>query len=133
MIGWNTLLYNHKNGRHRGPNPSPRVLCRGGGPHHLVLLGQVVDMETMRLLLAQTDKKTTVMLDRLRLPYFTNVHYNEQRNTPYSEPLVCGRQVGRGCQKLRKMWITRHSTLLFADSRDFGSLTACYLCFNTRK
>ena len=89
MIGWNTLLY-HRKCRRRGPNQSPRVLCRAGGPHHLVVPVQVVDMETMPLLLAQTDTKMAVTLDRLRLPYFTNVHYNEQRNTPSClEPLSC--------------------------------------------
>ena len=46
---------------------------------------------------------------------------------------VCERQAGRACQKLKKTWITRHATLLFASSRDFGSLKACHLCCNTRK
>ena len=42
----------------------------------------------MRPLLAQTDKKTVVTLDRLRLLYFTNLHYNEKRNAPSGPELL---------------------------------------------
>lgn len=88
MIGWNILLYNHRKGRCRGRNQSPRVPCRAGGRHNLRLLGQAVHTETMRPLLTQTGKKIAATLNRLRLPYFTNVHYNEQRNIPFcAEPL----------------------------------------------
>lgn len=80
IIDWKTLLHNYTKGKRRGPNQSPRVPCRAGGPHNLVHLGQVLNMETMRPLLAQTDKRTAVTLDSLRLPYITNVHYKEHRN-----------------------------------------------------
>ena len=133
MIGWNILLYQHRKGRRQGPNQSPRVLCRAGGPHNPVLPGQVADMETMRPLLAQTDKKTAVTLDRSRLLYLINVHYNGQRDTPSrSEPLSCftmiqyaGGKLDEHVKSSRKTWIARHATLMFAYSRDFGSLEAC--------
>ena len=99
MIDWNILLYQHRKGRRQGPNQSPRVLCRAGGPHNPVLPGQVADMETMRPLLAQTDKKTAVTLDRSRLLYLINVHYNGQRDTPSrSEPLSCFTMIQFGMQ-----------------------------------